>query len=98
MDYEEISRPYRYREWRNSLAALANRLEISPAGVGYAVKRGEAIAMRTVTSSSNEILTFLRALYIRTQGGHTPKGEVEKIYWVCYLIYKKKETSCKEIA
>jgi hypothetical protein len=61
MDYAEISRPYRYREWRNSLAALANRLGISPAGVGYAVKRGEAIAMRTVTSSSNEILTFLRA-------------------------------------
>ena len=44
MEYAEISRPYRYREWRNSLAALANRLGISPAGVGYAVQRGEAIA------------------------------------------------------
>jgi len=44
MDYAEISRPYRYREWGDSLAALANRLGISPAGVGYAVQRGEAIA------------------------------------------------------
>jgi hypothetical protein len=36
-------------------------------------------------------------LYIKTKGGHTPEGEVEKIYWVCYLTCKKKETSCKEI-
>ena len=31
------------RELGNSLAALANRLGISPAGVGYAAQRGEAI-------------------------------------------------------
>jgi len=32
------------RDLGNSLASLAMRLEISPAGVGYAVQRGEAIA------------------------------------------------------
>jgi REP element-mobilizing transposase RayT len=32
------------RELGNSLASLAVRLEMSPAGVGYAVQRGEAIA------------------------------------------------------
>jgi REP element-mobilizing transposase RayT len=32
------------RELGNSLASLAMRLEMSPAGVGYAVQRGEAIA------------------------------------------------------
>jgi REP element-mobilizing transposase RayT len=31
-------------ELGNSLASVATRLEVSPAGVGYAVKRGEAIA------------------------------------------------------
>jgi hypothetical protein len=40
---------------------------------------------------------FSTTLYIKTKGGHTPEGEVEKIYWVCYLTCKKKETSCKEI-
>jgi hypothetical protein len=32
------------RELGNSLTSLAARLEMSPAGVGYAVQRGEAIA------------------------------------------------------
>ena len=32
------------REMGNSLASLAIRLGISPAGIGYAVQRGEAIA------------------------------------------------------
>jgi hypothetical protein len=32
------------RESGNFLASLAMRLEMSPAGVGYAVQRGEAIA------------------------------------------------------
>jgi hypothetical protein len=44
MGYAEISRPYRCREWGNSPEALANRLGISPAGVGYTLQRGEAIA------------------------------------------------------
>jgi len=44
MDYAEVSWPYRYRERGSSLVALANRLGISSAGVGYAVQRGEAIA------------------------------------------------------
>ena len=44
MDYAEITRPYRYREWINFVAPLGNRLGISPAGIGYAVQRGEAIA------------------------------------------------------
>jgi hypothetical protein len=30
----------------NSLAALANRLEMSPAGVGYAAQKGDAIAQQ----------------------------------------------------
>jgi hypothetical protein len=30
--------------------------------------------------------------------GQTPKGEGEKNYLVCYRIWKRKETSCKEIA
>jgi hypothetical protein len=44
MDYAEISRPHRYREWGKILAALANRLRMSPAGVGYVVQRGEGLA------------------------------------------------------
>ena len=47
--------------------------------------------------SSKKRLNYLRALYIKTQGVHTPKGEVDKIYWVCYLTFWKKETSCIEI-
>jgi hypothetical protein len=38
-----------------------------------------------------------RTLYINSEAGHTPKGEVEKNYWVCYQAFWKKETSCKEI-
>jgi len=34
------------RELGNSLASLAIRLEMSPAGVGYAVRKGEAIALK----------------------------------------------------
>jgi hypothetical protein len=40
---------------------------------------------------------ILWTLYIGKQGGHTPKGEVEKKYFVCYPTFWKKETSCKEI-
>ena len=40
----EIIRPYRSRDLGNSLAVLASRPEMSPAGVGYAEQRGEAIA------------------------------------------------------
>jgi hypothetical protein len=36
-------------------------------------------------------------LYIETGIGHTPKGEVEKNYLVCYTAWRRKETSCKEI-
>ena len=35
-------------ELGNSLASLAMRLEMSPAGIGYAVQRGEAIANENV--------------------------------------------------
>jgi len=31
-------------------------------------------------------------LYIETEGGYTPKGEVEKNYLVCYPVWGKKET------
>ena len=54
----EISRPYRSRELGNS---LANRPEMSPAGVGYAVQRAEAIAHDNGFQLSNEILSYLRA-------------------------------------
>jgi len=37
-------------------------------------------------------------LYTKTKGEQTPKGEVGKNYWLCYLAWGKKETSCKEIA
>ncbi len=36
------------------------------------------LLMRMVISLRNEILNYLRALYIKTQGVHTPKGEVKK--------------------
>ena len=35
-----------------------------------------------------------RTLYIKSEGRHTLKGEVEKIYLVCYPIWEKKETPC----
>jgi hypothetical protein len=37
-------------------------------------------------------------LYIKPEAGQTIKGDIEKIFLVCYPIYEKKETSCKEIA
>ena len=37
------------------------------------------------------------ALYIKLEVGQTIKGDIEKIYLVCYPILEKKETSCKEI-
>ena len=36
-------------------------------------------------------------LYIKLEVGQTIKGDIEKIYLVCYPIFEKKETSCKEI-
>jgi hypothetical protein len=36
-------------------------------------------------------------LYFKLKGEHTPKGEVEKNYLVCYSTFIKKETSCKKI-
>jgi hypothetical protein len=38
-----------------------------------------------------------RSLYIKLEVGQTIKGGIGKIYWVCYPIFEKKETSCKEI-
>ena len=40
--------------------------------------------------------TFKPSLYIKLEVGQTIKGDIEKIYWVCYPIFEKKETSCKE--
>jgi hypothetical protein len=37
------------------------------------------------------------SLYINLESGQTPKAEVGKNYLVWYLIFEKKETSCKEI-
>jgi hypothetical protein len=37
------------------------------------------------------------SLYIKLEVGQTIKGGIGKIYWVCYPIFEKKETSCKEI-
>jgi len=48
-------------ELGNSLASLAVRLRMSPAGVGYAVQRERPLRRRMVISLSNEILTYLRA-------------------------------------
>jgi hypothetical protein len=39
----------------------------------------------------------MRSLYIKLEVGQTIKGDIEKIYLVCYPIFEKKETSCKEI-
>jgi hypothetical protein len=36
-------------------------------------------------------------LYIKLGVRQTIKGDIEKIYLVCYPIFEKKETSCKEI-
>ena len=36
-------------------------------------------------------------LYIKLEVRQTIKGDIEKIYLVCYPIFEKKETSCKEI-
>ncbi len=45
----------------------------------------------------NRLANSARMLYIKLRGEHTPKGEVEKNYLVCYSTFRKKETSCKEI-
>jgi len=37
------------------------------------------------------------ALYIKLEVGQTIKVDIENIYLVCYPIFEKKETSCKEI-
>jgi hypothetical protein len=54
--------------------------------------------MRIAGISIFELFTYLRALYIKLRGEHTPKGEVGKIYLVCYSTFRKKETSCKKIS
>ncbi len=36
-------------------------------------------------------------LYIKLEVGQTIKADIGKIYLVCYPIFEKKETSCKEI-
>jgi hypothetical protein len=36
-------------------------------------------------------------LYIKMEVGQTIKGGIGKIYLVCYPIFEKKETSCKEV-
>jgi hypothetical protein len=41
---------------------------------------------------------FSTTLYIKLEAGQTPKGEVEKNYLLYYPTWRKKETSCKEIA
>jgi hypothetical protein len=45
----------------------------------------------------NDLLKLAVTLYIKLTIGQTPKGEGEKNYLVCYWIWKRKETSCKEI-
>ena len=42
-------------------------------------------------------LKVTRSLYIKLEVGQTIKGDIEKIYLVCYPIFEKKETFCKEI-
>ena len=37
------------------------------------------------------------SLYIKLEAGQTIKGDIEKIYLVCYPIFERKETSCKKI-
>jgi len=44
-----------------------------------------------------DLLKVALTLYIETRKGHTPKGEGGKNYLVCYPLWRKKETSCKEI-
>jgi hypothetical protein len=39
----------------------------------------------------------LLTLYIKLEVGQAIKGDIEKIYLVCYPILEEKETSCKEI-
>jgi hypothetical protein len=36
-------------------------------------------------------VAFEPTLYIRSEGGHTPEGEVEKNYLICYPIWEKKK-------
>jgi hypothetical protein len=43
-------------------------------------------------------VAFKPTLYIKLEAGQTPKGEVEKNYLLYYPTWRKKETSCKEIA
>jgi hypothetical protein len=46
VEERSLFRYWAVRELGNSLASLAIRLEMSPAGIGYAVQKGEAIALK----------------------------------------------------
>jgi hypothetical protein len=43
------------------------------------------------------LLKLSTALYIKLEVRQIIKGDIEKIYLVCYPIFERKETSCKEI-
>jgi len=58
---QQTSLDSRHFELGNYLTFLVVWLEMSPAGVGYAVKRGEAISHEMGIGLSDEILSYLGA-------------------------------------
>ncbi len=49
-------------------------------------KGGAKVAKRAISVNEKQRI----ALRIKLEPGHTPEGEVEKIYLVCYLIWRDK--------
>jgi hypothetical protein len=46
---------------------------------------------------STDLQKLKLSLYIKLEVRQIIKGDIEKIYLVCYPIFERKETSCKEI-
>jgi predicted transcriptional regulator len=69
------------REYGISLAEIARRLGAAPQPLPRPFKKWRGKCHRC---------KFSTTLYIKTRRGHTPKGDIEKNYLVCYPAFIKK--------
>ena len=90
----------------NSLASLAIRLGMSPAGIGYAVQRGEPLLIRMVISLFNEIFTYLRmspithffSLFHHSPDSHHFPSKHRRPYHILFYIIPKSRGRNREMA
>jgi Pyruvate/2-oxoacid:ferredoxin oxidoreductase gamma subunit len=50
----------------------------------------------SIINHKSQKLNYLRALYIETRRGHTPKGDIGKNTFVCYQIFSKKKPPVRD--